>query len=82
MLYVGIGLFGFSVLFTIAARPVELNASKSALETIRNGNLLYDDEYTGAKRTLRAAAMTYDAAALTAVLQLLRLLVIANNRRR
>ena len=52
MLYIGIALFGFSVLFTIATLPVEFNASKRALETIKNGNLLYGEEYTGAKRTL------------------------------
>lgn len=38
MLYIGIALFGFSVLFTIATLPVEFNASKRALETIKNGN--------------------------------------------
>lgn len=81
-LYFGIALFGFSVLFTIATLPVEFNASKRALQTIKAGDLLYGDEYKGAKRTLQAAAMTYVAAALTAILQLLRLLVIANNRRR
>lgn len=47
MLYIGIALFGFSVLFTIATLPVEFNASKRALETIKNGNLLYGEEYTG-----------------------------------
>lgn len=57
MLYIGIALFGFSVLFTIATLPVEFNASKRALETIKNGNLLYGEEYTGAKRTLQAAAI-------------------------
>ena len=44
--------------------------------------LLYGEEYTGAKRVLQAAAMTYVAAALTAIMQLLRLIIIANNRRR
>ena len=43
MLYIGIALFGFSVLFTIATLPVEFNASKRALETIKNGNLLYGE---------------------------------------
>ena len=81
-LYIGIILFALSVLFTIATLPVEFNASKRALETIRNGNLLYGEEYTGAKRVLQAAAMTYVAAALTAIMQLLRLIIIANNRRR
>ena len=82
ILYIGIILFALSVLFTIATLPVEFNASKRALETIRNGDLLYGEEYTGAKRVLQAAAMTYVAAALTAIMQLLRLIIIANNRRR
>ena len=81
-IYIGIILFSLSVLFTIATLPVEFNASKRALETIRNGDLLYGEEYTGAKRVLQAAAMTYVAAALTAIMQLLRLIIIANNRRR
>lgn len=79
-LYLGIILFSLSVLFTIATLPVEFNASKRALECIKNTNLLVGDEYTGAKRTLQAAAMTYVASALTAVMQLLRLLVIARRR--
>lgn len=79
-LYIGILLFSLSVLFTIATLPVEFNASKRALECIKNTNLLVGDEYTGAKRTLQAAAMTYVASALTAVMQLLRLLVIARRR--
>lgn len=81
MLYIGIILFSLSVLFTIATLPVEFNASKRALECIKASDLLYGEEYTGAKRTLQAAAMTYVAAALTAIMQLLRLIIIANNRR-
>ncbi len=80
MLYIGIILFSLSVLFTIATLPVEFNASKRALECIKNSDLLCGDEYTGAKRTLQAAAMTYVAAALTAIMQLLRLIVIARRR--
>lgn len=81
LLYIGIVLFSLSVLFTIATLPVEFNASKRALECIRESDLLYGDEYTGAKRTLQAAAMTYVAAALTAIMQLLRLIIIARGRR-
>ena len=81
LLYIGIVLFSLSVLFTIATLPVEFNASKRALECIRTSDLLYGDEYTGAKRTLQAAAMTYVASALTAIMQLLRLIVIARGRR-
>lgn len=79
-LYIGIILFSASVLFTVATLPVEFNASKRALECIKNSDLLYGDEYTGAKRTLQAAAMTYVASALTAIMQLLRLIVIARRR--
>ncbi|WP_294464131.1 zinc metallopeptidase [uncultured Ruminococcus sp.] len=81
LLYIGIVLFSLSVLFTIATLPVEFNASKRALECIRELDLLYGDEYTGAKRTLQAAAMTYVASALTAIMQLLRLIIIARGRR-
>lgn len=81
LLYIGIVLFSLSVLFTIATLPVEFNASKKALECIRESDLLYGDEYTGAKRTLQAAAMTYVASALTAIMQLLRLIIIARGRR-
>lgn len=77
----GIIFFSLSVLFTLVTLPVEFNASKRALATIRGTNLLYDDEYTGAKKTLSAAAMTYVAAAATAVAQLLRLVLLANRRR-
>ncbi len=77
----GIAFFSFSVLFTLVTLPVEFNASNRALATIQSTNLLYDDEYKGAKKTLSAAAMTYVAAAATAVAQLLRLLLLANRRR-
>ncbi len=77
---IGIFFFSFSVLFTLVTLPVEFNASKRALATIQNANLLYNDEYDGAKKTLSAAAMTYVAAAATAVAQLLRLLLVLNRR--
>ena len=82
LLYMGIVLFSFSVLFTVATLPVEFNASNRALKCIRETNLLTGEEYKGAKRTLQAAAMTYVAAALTAILQLVRLLIISRNRNR
>ena len=81
LLYLGIILFSFSVIFTIATLPVEFNASKRALESIKNGGLLQGEEYNGAKRTLQDAAMTYVAATLTAIMQMLRLIVIARGRR-
>ncbi|MBR2716026.1 MAG: zinc metallopeptidase [Ruminococcus sp.] len=77
----GIIFFSFSVIFTLVTLPVEFDASNRALKTIQGMNLLYEDEYVGAKKTLTAAAMTYVAAAVTAIAQLLRLLLILNRRR-
>lgn len=82
MLDIGIVFFAASVLFTVATLPVEFNASARALRCIRETNIMQDDEYVGARSVLKAAAMTYVAAALTAILQLLRLILIAGSRRR
>ena len=82
ILYAGIILFSLSVLFTVATLPVEFDASRRALTCIRETNLLTEEEYKGTKSVLSAAAMTYVASALTAIMQLVRLLFIANNRRK
>lgn len=82
LLYIGIALFSASVLFTVATLPVEFNASSRALKIIKETDMLSAEEYMGASKTLRAAAMTYVAAAATAVMQLLRLLAIASSRNR
>lgn len=81
-LWLGIIFFSASVLFTFVTLPVEFDASRRALKCIRDTNLLYPEEYEGTKKVLQAAAMTYVASAATALLQLLRLIFIANNRRR
>lgn len=80
LVYVGIGLFFFIVLFQLVTLPVEFNASRRAINTIEEQGILFGDELNGAKKTLRAAAMTYVASAALSVLQLLRL--IASTRRR
>ena len=80
LLYVGIILFSAAVLFTLATLPVEFNASSRALKCIKETAMLSESEYTGAKRTLQAAAMTYVASAATAVAQLLRLILTAGRR--
>ena len=77
---IGIILFAAIVLFQLITLPVEFNASRRALSTIKQQGFLYGAEYTGAKKTLTAAAMTYVASLAVAILQLLRL--IANSRRR
>lgn len=80
ILYAGIILFAASVLFTVATLPVEFDASRRALRCIRETNLLTQEEYAGVKSVLSAAAMTYVASALTAIMQLLRLILLANRR--
>lgn len=82
LITVGIAFFGLSTLFQLVTLPVELNASNRALEAIREGGLLYDDEYPMAKKTLWAAAMTYVAALAVSLAQLLRLILIFGNRGR
>ena len=76
---IGIGLFAAIVLFQLITLPVEFNASHRALATIKNQGILFSAEYTIAKKTLTAAAMTYVASLAVALLQLLRL--IASSRR-
>ena len=76
---IGIGLFAAIVLFQLITLPVEFNASHRALATIKDQGILFGAEYTGAKKTLTAAAMTYVASLAVALLQLLRL--IASSRR-
>ncbi|MGO5028625.1 zinc metallopeptidase [Candidatus Agathobaculum pullicola] len=79
---IGILAFGLATLFQLVTLPVELNASSRALAAIRERNLLYEDEYPMAKKTLTAAAMTYVAALAVSLAQLLRLLLIFGGRRR
>lgn len=76
---IGIGLFAAIVLFQLITLPVEFNASHRALATIKDQGILFGAEYTSAKKTLTAAAMTYVASLAVALLQLLRL--IASSRR-
>ena len=78
---VGILLFTVVVVFQLVTLPVEFNASSRALRTITDEHILEDGaEYNGAKKMLTAAALTYVAALLTAVAQLLRLILLANRR--
>lgn len=78
---IGILLFSAVVLFQIITLPVEFNASSRALNILYNKNILYEDELKGAKSVLSAAAMTYVAAALMAISQLLRLIALSRNDR-
>lgn len=78
---VGILLFATIALFQLVTLPVEFNASNRAIATLENNGILYGSEITGAKAVLRAAALTYVAALVSALAQLLRLLVIFGGRR-
>lgn len=82
LIYAGIACFGLSAVFQLVTLPTEFNASRRALQAIASGNLLYDDEMDGARKTLRAAALTYVAALAVAVTQLLRLVIIFGGRHR
>lgn len=76
----GIFAFAFAVLFQIITLPVEYNASHRALSLLQEGNMLGSEEIGGARSVLNAAALTYIAAALAAVLQLVRLIMISRGR--
>ena len=82
LVYVGIACFSLSLVFQLITLPVEFNASRRAVAAIEQGGILYEDELDGAKKTLRAAALTYVAAAATSLAQLLRLISIDGRRRR
>ena len=81
LMFAGIVCFSLATLFQLVTLPVEFNASRRALEGIRARRLLEEDELAGARRVLSAAAMTYVAALATSLLSLLRLILIARNRR-
>ena len=78
----GIVLFSLTTVFQLITLPVEFNASRRAIETIEGQGLLYEDEIGGAKKVLRAAAMTYVAALATSIANLLRLISIVNRNDR
>ena len=75
-------MFSMAVLFQIITLPVEFDASRRALVELENEGILSAEEIRGGKAVLDAAALTYVAAAASAVSQLLRLLFIQNSRRR
>ena len=64
------------MLFQLVTLPVEFNASARAIATIDGAGLLDEDELPGAKKVLRAAALTYVAALLMSLLQLMRFVLI------
>ena len=79
---VGVGLYVMMLLFQLITLPVEFNASKRGLDMLTDGGYLTDDELPGAKKMLRAAAMTYVLAALGSFVTVLRLFSLARGARR
>lgn len=79
---VGIFLYAGVVLFQAVTLPVEFNASGRALKTLDENVILYKDEVRMAKKVLTAAAMTYVAAMFSALMSLLRLILLSNRGRR
>lgn len=79
---IGILLFSAAVLFQLVTLPVEFDASRRALVMLRTQGILADDELKYTRRVLESAALTYVASAAAAILQLLRIILITNGRRR
>lgn len=78
---IGIYMFCAVVAFQVITLPVEYNASRRAIAQLEGGGMLYGEDLKGARRVLNAAALTYVASAVTAIAQLLRLLILSRNRR-
>ena len=81
LLNIGIILFACAVLFYLVTLPVEIDASRRALKVLEHNAVLSQEELKGAKKVLSAAALTYVASALTAMANLLRLILISRDRR-
>ncbi len=83
-LFINLGIIAFSlaVVFHIITLPVEYNASNRAIRMIADTGMMYGEEIQAAKKVLSAAALTYVASAATAILQLLRIILLTGGRRR
>ena len=81
LINLGIILFAGVVVFHLVTLPVELDASARALKLLSGTGILMNDELGGARKVLNAAALTYVAATIMAIAQLLRLLILSRGRR-
>ena len=77
----GIVFFSTIVIFQAITLPVEFNASRRAIDTLIKTRILYGTEVAGARKVLKAAAMTYISALVTSIMQLLRLIMRMNRRK-
>jgi Zn-dependent membrane protease YugP len=81
LINIGILLFGGAVVFYVITLPVEFDASGRALKMLKNENVLSAEELKGVQKVLTAAALTYVASALTALMSFLRLILLSRSRR-
>ncbi len=81
LLNLGIIAFSFAVLFHLVTLPVEFNASNRAIRILGSNGMMSREEVGSVKKVLGAAALTYVASAATAILQLLRILILTGGRR-
>ena len=81
LINIGIVLFGGAVVFYLITLPVEFNASARALQILKKENVLNAAELEGVRKVLTAAALTYVASALTALMSFLRLILLSRGRR-
>lgn len=82
LITIGIFMFSLAVLFQLVTLPVEFNASSRALEQLESCGILERGEISGTRKVLSAAALTYVASAATAILQLLRLVILFGGNKR
>ena len=81
-IYLAIGLYSLATLFQLITLPVEFDASNRAMTTLSASGFYSEDELSGAKKVLRAAALTYVASLISSILSLLRFVLIATGGRR
>lgn len=81
LLYIGVILLGVIALFQLVTLPLEFNASTSAMSNLQKYGLLEQEELGGARKVLTAAALTYVAALLTTLIQILRIILLNKQRR-
>lgn len=80
LMQIGIVLFSLAVVFTLITLPVEFDASSRAMRLLTTSGMVTSEEASGVRKVLTAAAMTYVAAAVMAIFQLLRLIMLSNSR--
>lgn len=80
LINIGILCFSLTVLFQIVTLPVEFNASNRAVRILGETGILGEEELRGTRKVLGAAALTYVAGAASAILQLVRLLILSGGR--